>query len=73
MVGKIGAVVLKMGGSLIFILTLSCVIFLRVFGVCVSVCVCVCVCVFVCLFIYTTSIGIISVSQEEPSLVTSHQ
>ena len=71
MVGKIGAVVLKMGGSLIFILTLSCVIFLRVFGVCVSVCVCVCVCV--CLFIYTTSIGIISVSQEERSLVTSHQ
>ena len=39
---------------------------------CVSVCVYVCVCVCV-LFIYTTSVSIICVLQEEPSLVASNQ
>ena len=43
-----------------FILTLSSIIFLWVFGMCV-------------LFIYTISISIICVSQEEPSLKAYNQ
>ena len=56
----------KGGVSLIFILTLSSVIFLWVFGVCVYVCVCV-------FFIYTIYISIIYVAQEERSLIASNQ
>ena len=54
-VGKIGGVVLKRRAvSLIFVLTLSSVIFLWVFGVCVRASV---------LFIYTISISIICVTR----------
>ena len=64
-VGKIGGVVLKRRAvSLIFVLTLSSVIFLWVFGVCV------CVCLF-CLF--TPFLLVLFVSQEEPCLLASNQ
>ena len=53
--GKLGKVVLNKGVSLIFILTLSNVIFLWVFGLCVYV-------LFI-LFIYTISISILCVSR----------
>ena len=59
-VGKIGGCFTKGRVPLIFILTFSGVKFLEVFDVCV-------------LFVYTISISIICVSQEEPSLIAPNQ
>ena len=67
-VGKIGGVVLKKGVITYFHTYYSFPV-LSFFECLVCVCVCVCLCVCVCV----VSIGIICVSQEEPSLIASNQ